>query len=109
MNHAQKMNIFDSMFISVELPRDYVSVVFESLVMNQFVFDYKLPLSKHSTIQMHFEVLDKKPPINRDAFEKMMISEHARESFFLAHWDEALHSPQLKTYILEYKEIVRDH
>ena len=108
-----KMNIFDSLFISLESPDDHINVVFEEIMRNEFIWGYRLPISKHTSIQMHLEImrlkLNNSPDsivTNRQVFDKMMSSEHTRNSFFLAHRNEVLHSPQLKAYLLEYKSVV---
>ena len=116
MSHAEKLNVFDSIFVSLNSPHDYINTVFESLMMNEFVFGYKLPLSKYSTMQMHLHIMDAKtvnpsPYIenNRQTFDRMMSSDHVRESFFSAHLEEVLCSPQLKAYVLENKEVVEGY
>lgn len=113
LNHAEKLNIFDSLFVTLASPHNFISTVFESLMMNEFVFGYNLPLSKFSTMQMHVNTMDALRANsslciekNREAFGRMMNSDHIRESFFAAHLDEVLCSPQLKAYILEYKDVI---
>lgn len=113
MNHANQMNIFDSMFVSYESKQDYLNTVFDALVQNEFIGNYKLPLSKYSTMQMHIDIFAMKTENksqlltdNKNTFEKMMKSEHIKESFFNALKDEALLSPQLRNYIFEYKSII---
>ncbi len=113
MNHANQMNIFDSMFVLLESPYKYINVVFDALVKNEFLGAYRLPLSKYSTMQVSLDVFDSKLTYqhqlvknNNDAFNKIMESVHTRESFFKAQRDEVLCSPQLKVYILEYKGVI---
>lgn len=112
MSHAQQINIFDSLFVSVSLPHDYINVVFDAWMKNEFIMGHRLPISKYSTMQMHFEICDKKfadatlIQKNREAFDLMMNSNHTRECFYSAHLDEVLCSPQLKAYILEYKAVI---
>lgn len=113
MNHAEKMNIFDSLFVSFESSEKYLNTVFDVLVMNEFLGSYKLPLSKYSTMQMHLAVMAFKKQNaphtvsqNNSIFEKMMKSDHIRESFFKSQRDEILCNPQLKFYILEHKGVV---
>lgn len=115
MSHANKMNIFDSMFITINSPHEYINFIFEAIVKNEFLASYKLPLSKYSTIQMSLELLDSKlthqqmlVKSNDSIFNKMMESDHTRESFFKAHKDEVLFSPQLKSYIHEYKGVIEN-
>ena len=114
MSHAQQLNIFDSLFVSVILPHDYINVVFDAWMKNEFITGHRLPISKYSTMQMHLEICDKKftdetlIKKNREAFDLMMNSDHTRECFFSAHLDEVLCSPQLKAYILEYKAVIEE-
>jgi len=113
MKDAAKMNIFDSLFVSMDSPEDYVNVLFDRLVMYQFICGFRLPISKYSTIQMHIETSAAlvasgagQAKSAKDAFDSMMRSTHIREAFFSAHRDEVLNSPQLKSYILEFKYVL---
>lgn len=113
MSHANQMNIFDSLFVSLESPHSYINMVFDALVKNEFIGSYRLPLSKYSTMQMHLETFAIKKVFNSeliknnsDAFNEMMQSKDIKNSFFIAYKNDVLNSPQLKAYIHEYKGLI---
>ena len=116
-NVASRMNIFDSIVVSMDSKEDFISTVFDTLVMNQFIGGYNLPLSKFSTMQLHIDTMaslvknnsnnQNSIALKRDAFNKLKKSKHFKESFSQSHKDNALSSQQLKNYILEYKSIIK--
>ena len=115
-NSASNLNVFDSLVVSLKSEEEFISTVFDSLVMNQFIGGYDLPLSKYSTMQMHIDTmalilktpshLQSSIAMKRDAFKNLKKSSHFIESFFKSHKERVLTSPQLKNYILEYKSII---
>jgi len=109
-NQATKMNIFDSLFVTLKSEEPYINSVFDNLKMNEFVLGYSLPISKHSTIQLHLELVaqllkQKSMVINQAAFESLMKSDHNREKFFEAHKNEVVSSEQFKAYLMEYNHL----
>ncbi len=115
-NHASKMNIFDSLVVTNSSKEYFIKTVFDSFMMNQFLGGYKLPLSKYTTMKLHLDTMAlilKNPDnlknsiiLNRNAFNDLKKNTESIESFFNSHRDEALSSPQLKSYILENREVV---
>ena len=112
-NSASHMNIFDSLVITVNSEEKHISTMFDALVQNQFIGSYYLPLSKHSTMQMHlntfFSIL--KSPGNsvaakRDAFRDLLKNSHFIDSFFKSHKDNVLRSQELKNYIFEFRNLI---
>ncbi len=107
-NTASKLNIFDSIVISLDSPEDFINTVFDSFVKYQFIFNYYFPISKHSTIQAHLEIVDKMPLSERsNVFNKLTKSKYFIESFFESHRENVLISLNLKNYILEYKNLIK--
>lgn len=117
-NHASKMNIFDSLVVKVESKDKFISTVFDNFIMNQFIGGYDLPLSKHSTMQLHLEtmafILTASEPekssiaLKREAFNKLKKNPDSIKAFFLSHRERILSCPQLKNYLLEYKHIIAE-
>lgn len=109
-NHSEKINIFDSLYVTVESDAPYIQTVFDNLVMYEFIFGHKLPRSKYSTLQLNLDtvaqlVRDKSRRTAALAFDALMKSEHNQEMFFKAHKDEMVISEQLKLYLLEYSHL----
>lgn len=109
-NLASKLNVFDSLVITVDIPKEYINTVFDSLVQAQFKFNYSLPISKHTTLQLHAEIIDKMPLLAEriNSFNKLEKNKYFTESFFEAHRENVLTSINLKNYILEYKNIIEE-
>ncbi|MEM6747624.1 MAG: ATP-binding protein [Pseudomonadota bacterium] len=112
-NDAQKFNIFDSLFVSLNNKYPYINTVFDFLKMSEFIYGYRLPISKHSTQQLHIElaaIASKKSVYAqfKSTFEQLMKSDHSREMFFEAHRNEIIESEQLKSYLLEYNHLFED-
>lgn len=109
-NHAENINIFDSLYVTVENDEPYIQTVFDNLVMYEFIFGLKFPRSKYSTLQLNLSLIaqfvsDKSRRTASLAFEALMKSEHNREMFFKAHKDEMVISEHLKLYLLEYSHL----
>ncbi|MGS2739979.1 AlbA family DNA-binding domain-containing protein [Sinomicrobium sp. M5D2P17] len=115
-NSASEMNIFDSLVVAHESKDDFDETVFDSFMIHQFIGNYQLPLSKHSTMQLHIQTLAKilETPAHlnsfivskRDAFNALKQDKNFIKAFIDAHREKALASPQLKNYIFEYKEVI---
>lgn len=107
-NSCAKMNIFDSLVINVDIQKGYINTIFDSLVQAQFKLNYSLPISKHSTLQLHAEIIDKMSLSTEriNSYVNLEKSKYFTESFFEAHRENVLTSINLKNYILEYKSII---
>ena len=116
-DHATKINIFDSLVVTLKAEEPYINTTFDSLMMNQFIGGYQLPLSKYTTIQMHLEAiaaivsssggLANTVVSKRDAFNKLKTNRLFIESFFESHRDSVLMGQEVKNYILEYRNIIK--
>jgi len=109
-NSASKLNIFDSLVIPVDIPKEYINTVFDSFVQGQFKLNFTLPISKHSTIQLFAEMVDKMPllPERLNSYNELEKSKYFTESYFKAHRENVLTSINIKNYILEYKNIIEE-
>lgn len=116
-NSASKLNVFDSLVISLKSVEEYITTLFDKLIKHQFICGYDLPFSKYTTIQMHLQTVDaflgtknstKNSSIilKRDVFNTLEKNSDYAESYIKSHRNVALTSVQLKNYILEYKHIL---
>jgi hypothetical protein len=115
-NDATKMNVFDSLVVTVKAEEPFIKTTFDSFMMNQFIGGYQLPFSKYTTMQMHLETMaaiitSNRGSLNtlasrRDAFNELKKNIKFIDSFFESHRESALMSQEVKSYILEYRSII---
>jgi len=114
---VNKLNIFDSLVISMESEDPYISTLFDKFMKHQFICSYHLPISRFTTLQMHIKIVDSiiknakqnhssSIILKREAFHDLEKNPTHLESFFSCHRDNVLNSIQLKNYILENKSVI---